>query len=64
MAKVLVTGANGMLGSDLCEIFKEKGHQVIGTDLENLDVCDEEQNGKSTCYGRKWNAWQRPLRNI
>ena len=40
MAKVLVTGANGMLGSDLCEIFKEKGHQVIGTDLENLDVCD------------------------
>ena len=42
MAKVLVTGANGMLGSDLCEIFKEKGHQVIGTDLENLDVCDYE----------------------
>ena len=40
MAKILVTGANGMLGSDLCEIFKEKGHQVIGTDLENLDVCD------------------------
>ena len=42
MAKVLVTGANGMLGSDLCEIFKEKGHQVIGTDLETLDVCDYE----------------------
>ena len=42
MSKVLVTGANGMLGSDLCEIFKEKGHQVIGTDIETLDVCDYE----------------------
>lgn len=47
MSKVLVTGANGMLGSDLCEIFKEKGHQVIGTDIETLDVRDYEAVGKT-----------------
>ena len=35
--KVLVTGAEGMLGSDLCRIFKKK-HEVIGTDIVEMDV--------------------------
>ncbi len=39
--RVLVTGAKGMLGSDLCPIFREK-HQVLATDLEDLDVRDPE----------------------
>lgn len=37
--KVLVTGAKGMLGADLCPIFAEK-YQVIPTDIEEMDVQD------------------------
>jgi dTDP-4-dehydrorhamnose reductase len=35
--KVLVTGAKGMLGSDLCPIFAQR-HDVKATDLDELDV--------------------------
>lgn len=31
--RVLVTGANGMLGMDLCTLLEEAGHTVIRTDL-------------------------------
>jgi len=37
--KVLVTGARGMLGSDLCPIFDHQ-HELLATDLEELDVRD------------------------
>ena len=32
MAKVLVTGAAGFLGSHLCDRFIKEGHEVIGMD--------------------------------
>lgn len=35
--KILVTGAKGMLGTDLCAIFKEE-HHVKATDIEDMDV--------------------------
>lgn len=35
--KILVTGARGMLGTDLCAIFRRE-HQVKGTDIDNMDV--------------------------
>lgn len=35
--KVLVTGAKGMLGSDLCTIFADR-HQVMATDIDEMDV--------------------------
>ncbi|MCS6776228.1 MAG: dTDP-4-dehydrorhamnose reductase [Chloroherpetonaceae bacterium] len=49
--RILVTGANGMLGQDLCPILEEAGHEVIRTDTgappahnralwELLDVTD------------------------
>jgi len=44
--KVLITGANGMLGQDLCPILKENGYDVIPTDINTLDITDE-QNVKS-----------------
>ena len=31
--KVLVTGADGMLGTALCPIFAKRGHNVLATDL-------------------------------
>jgi len=34
--KILVTGATGMLGKDLCALAAERGHQVFGTDVERL----------------------------
>ena len=40
MARVFITGANGMLGTDLCNFFKNKGYQIYCTDIKNLDVCD------------------------
>ena len=42
MAKVLVTGANGMLGQDLCPILEDNGFDVIETDIHNLDITQED----------------------
>lgn len=40
--RILVTGAAGMLGSDLCPIFSEE-HTVVTTDIKELDVRDPTQ---------------------
>ena len=40
--KILVTGAAGMLGSDLCPIFSEE-HTVVMTDIKEMDVRDPTQ---------------------
>lgn len=42
MAKVLVTGANGMLGQDLCPILEDNGYDVVETDVQNLDITKPE----------------------
>ena len=41
--KILVTGAKGMLGQDLCPIFEDEGFEVVETDRDNLDITDEKQ---------------------
>ena len=41
-AKILVTGANGMLGQDLCPILEDEGYEVIETDINNLDITDSD----------------------
>lgn len=41
--KVLVTGANGMLGQDLCPYLEELGMMVIPTSHDIMDVTDEKQ---------------------
>ena len=38
--RVLVTGANGMLGQDLCPILEDEGYEVIETDINSLDITD------------------------
>ena len=38
--KVLVTGAKGMLGQDLCPILEDSGCYVIETDKDTLDITD------------------------
>ena len=40
MTKILVTGANGMLGQDLCPILQDEGFDVIETDVDTLDITD------------------------
>lgn len=40
--KILVTGANGMLGQDLCPILEKNGYSVIRTDINNLDITNLE----------------------
>ena len=38
--KILVTGTGGQLGHDvLCELTG-RGHTVIGTDVEEMDITD------------------------
>lgn len=39
--KILVTGANGMLGQDLCPILEDAGAFVIETDVDTFDITDE-----------------------
>lgn len=38
--KILVTGANGMLGQDLCPILEDEGYEVIETDINSLDITN------------------------
>lgn len=38
--KVLVTGANGMLGQDLCPILRDNNFDVIETDIDTLDITN------------------------
>jgi dTDP-4-dehydrorhamnose reductase len=40
--KILVTGANGMLGTDLVKILEKEGFKVIPTDIHNLDITKKE----------------------
>lgn len=43
MARVLVAGAAGMLGTDLCVVLEEAGHAVTRADLPGLDILDPVQ---------------------
>ena len=38
--KVLVTGSAGYVGSVLCPIFEQHGHEVVGLDTGYYDGCD------------------------
>ena len=40
--RLLVTGANGMLGQDLCPILEDEGYDVIETDIDNLDITNHD----------------------
>lgn len=41
--KVLVTGANGMLGQDLCPILEDEGYEVVETDIESMDLTKADE---------------------
>lgn len=43
MKKVLLTGANGMLGQDLSAILEDEGYEVIETNRKTLDVVNLKQ---------------------
>lgn len=40
MSKILVTGAKGMLGQDLCPILEDNGYDVVETDVDTLDITN------------------------
>jgi UDP-N-acetylglucosamine 4-epimerase len=48
--KILVTGAAGFIGSNLCEYFVGKGYDVLGLDnlatghMSNIDPLYEKEN--------------------
>jgi len=41
--KILVTGAKGMLGQDLCPILEDEDYEVVETDVDTLDITNFEQ---------------------
>lgn len=43
---ILVTGSNGQLGTHMRRFEKESLHKFFFTDIEELDICDEESVGK------------------
>ncbi len=49
--RILVTGAKGMMGSDLCPVL-QKNHQVLATDIAEMDVRESEWV-HDTCYDFK-----------
>lgn len=40
--RILVTGARGMLGTDLVCVLEEKEHEVFACDIEELDITDRD----------------------
>lgn len=40
--RLLVVGANGMLGHDLMEVIAKAGHEVVGMDLPEIDITSPE----------------------
>ena len=44
--KVLVTGAKGMLGQDLCPTLEDEGYEVIETCRQDFDITDKKQTSK------------------
>ena len=49
--KVFVTGATGLLGSNVCTMLIERGHQARATvrDLENPDAVALRKAGRRWC---------------
>lgn len=41
--KILVTGAKGMLGQDLCPVLEDEDFEVVETDIQDLDITDFNQ---------------------
>jgi len=39
---ILITGAYGMLGQDLCPLLEQEGYSVIRTDIDNLDITNSD----------------------
>ena len=45
--KILVTGAYGMLGQDLCPILEDNGYDVVETDVDIMDITNPESIKKT-----------------
>lgn len=43
MKKILITGAEGMLGQDLVPVLEDEGFDVVETDKDSMDVTDLER---------------------
>jgi dTDP-4-dehydrorhamnose reductase len=45
--RVLVTGAKGMLGTDLCQEWQAQGYEISATDIQEIDVREPMQVQKT-----------------
>ena len=51
--RMLVTGAGGMLGSDVVAAARERGHECVGLTRAELDVTDAARRGRRRRRGRR-----------
>ncbi len=53
--KVLVTGAGGQLGTDLCKLLRKQSHEVIAPGLDELDFLKPESiTSQVKCHQADW----------
>lgn len=52
LARVLVTGAGGMLGQDVVRVAREAGHEVVGLTRAQLDVTDADAVARAVAEAR------------
>ena len=43
MKRIIITGANGIIGSELCKRFIDKGYYVIGIDRRGPQEKEEDR---------------------
>ena len=46
MMKVAVIGANGQLGSDICLVYRQRGHEVTELNHDRIDISDLQRCSK------------------
>lgn len=50
MARVLITGAGGLIGTACFDLFKRKGYEIVATDVPGADLSMIQQAGARTAY--------------
>ena len=49
---ILVTGANGQLGTELRHLLDERNEEYVAVDVAEMDITDAEKSRRSFCGGK------------
>ena len=51
---ILITGANGQLGTELRHLLDERNEEYVAVDVAEMDITNAEESGRGVC-GSKTN---------